>query len=180
MLIGGGHGRTNSGLTRPDWAEGEFSCIDCYSGSSYVEFITRCQDETVLGTSNTAMLGSCQRGPKQKSLRLPDVQNPHDLYAVHCRRMIQISSAIEPLPPVGTEIAIQEQRMIEDFEEQVNFGRLYLDRGANSYRPTWKGAYLMTWGQFQPMKSLRNSLAQRKSVATLKELNASASGLRVY
>ena len=147
--------------------------------TSYVEFITRYQDETVLGTSNTAMLGTYKHGPKQKSLRMPGLQSPTELYEIHRRRMAQIGGAIEPLPAIGTEIAVQEQRMIEDFEEQVQFGRLYLDRTSNLYRPTWKGAYLMTWSQLQPMKNIRNSQDHRKSAASLKELEASATGLRV-
>ena len=147
--------------------------------TSYVEFITRYQDDTVLGTSNTAMLGTYKHGPKQKSLRLPDVLSPTELYGIHRRRMAQIGGVIEPLPAIGTEITAQEQRMIEDFEEQVQFGRLYLERTSNLYRPTWKGAYLMTWSQLQPMKNIRNSQDHRKSVASLKELEASAAGLRV-
>ncbi len=147
--------------------------------TSYVEFISRYQDETVLGTSNAAVLGTYKHGPKQKSLRLPDVQSPAELYGIHRRRMAQIGGAIEPLPATGTEITVQEQRMIEDFEEQVQFGRMYLDRTSNLYRPTWKGAYLMTWSQLQPMKNIRNSQEHRKSVASLKELEVPAVGLRV-
>lgn len=140
----------------------------------YTEFITRYEDGLVLQTSNNGTFGTSQHGPKQKTLRLPEMQNPHELYAIH-RRMAGIATAIEPLPPPGMEISAQEQRIVEDFNEQVGFGRLSLDTAAGVYRPTWKGAYLMTWSQLWPMKNIRKSQERTKSRIILKELEASSS-----
>lgn len=147
----------------------------------YAEFITRYGNGDVLQTSNTKSFGTFQHGPEQKTLRLPDMQNPHELYAVHCRRMeLRRGDAVEALPAPGTEVAIQQGRMVEDYEEQVKFGRLYLDRNLGMYRPTWPGAYLMTWSQLPPMKELRRAQERRKSEAALKELAAAAPQSRVY
>ena len=147
--------------------------------TSYVEFITRYQSSggqqgTVLQTSNNKPPGAFHYGPEQQTLRLPEIQNPHALYAIHCRRMALLAgNPVESLPPPGTEIAAQEQRMIEDFDSQVKHGRLYLDPAANAYRPTWKGAYLMTWSQLQPVKYFREAKERTKSRAMLKALEAS-------
>ena len=147
----------------------------------YVEFITRYGNGDVLQTSNAKSPGVFQHGPEQKTLRLPEMQNPHALYAVHCRRMEQRrGDAIEALPAPGTEIVRQQERMVEDYEEQVKFGRLYLDRSLGMYRPTWPGAYLMTWSQLPPMKDLRRAQERRKSQAALKELAAAAPQSQVY
>ena len=147
----------------------------------YVEFITRYQNGDVLQTSNSKAFGTSKHGPEQKTLRLPDMENPHELYQIHCRRMEQRSGdAIEALPAPGTEIAIQQGRLIEDYETQVKFGRLYLDRNARMYRPTWQGAYLMTWSQLPPMKELRRAQERRKTQAALKELESAAPRSRVY
>ena len=142
--------------------------------TKYVEFITRYQQGTVLQTSNNQPPGAFQHGPEQQTLRLPEVQNPHALYAVHCQRTARLAgNPIEPLPLPGTEVSVQETRMIEDYEEQVKFGLLYLDQGAAVYRPTWKGAYLMTWSQLQPVKYFREARERGKSQAALKALQAS-------
>ena len=147
----------------------------------YAEFITRYENGDVLQTSNAKSFGVFQHGPEQKSLRLPDMQNPHELYAVHCQRMEQRrGEAIEPLPAPGTEVTMQQERMVEDYEEQVKFGRLYLDQSLGMYRPTWPGAYRMTWSQLPPMKELRRAQERRKSEAALKELAAAAPQPRVY
>lgn len=147
----------------------------------YVEFITRYQNGDVLQTSNSKAFGTFQHGPEQKTLRLPDMENPHELYTVHCQRMeLRRGDAIEMLPPPGTEIAAQERRLVEDYDTQVKFGRLFLDRSAGVYRPTWQGAYLMTWSQLQPMKNMRQDQERRKTQATLKELEAASLRSRVY
>ena len=141
--------------------------------TSYVEVGTRYEEGTTLLTNNTKTLGSFKLGAKQYNLRLPNIENPHELYALHLRRMAAVNAPVEPLPPPGMEMPVQVRRMVESLEDQVGFGRLYLDCKLNMYRPTWKGAYLMTWGLLPPMKSLRESRERAKSQAALKVLQAS-------
>ena len=146
-----------------------------------VEFITHWKDGVEISTNNNGSFGTFKHGLNQKTLRLPKIKSLHDLYVIHCQRLVlRGDSPIETLPALGLEVMTQENHLINAFEEQVSFGRLYLDRSANVYRPTWKGAYLMTWSQLPPMNYIRKLREKRKSTAALKELNASASGLRVY
>ena len=49
------------------------------------------------------------------------------------------------------------QVMVETYDRQVQIGWLYRDAAAGAYRPTWKGAFLMTWGQLWPMKAIREA-----------------------
>ncbi len=140
----------------------------------YVEFITRYASGTVLGTNNNRPPGAFRHGPEQQTLRLPEMQNPHALYAVHRERTARLAGTpLEPLPRPGTEVAVQQERIVEDYNEQVKFGLLYLDHKRGVYRPTWQGAYLMTWSQLQPMKFLREARERRKSRAALQALEAS-------
>lgn len=146
----------------------------------YVEFITRYTDGHVLGTNNNGTLGSFRHGPLQDTIRLPQIQDPHRLLAIHCRRMERLTgAAIEPLPPPGTELAFQQEKMIEDYEEQVQFGRLSRDPKTGQYVPTWQGAYLMTWVLLWPVKPIRALLERRRSEAALKSLEQSAFAQRV-
>ena len=146
----------------------------------YVEFITRYADGRVLGTNNNGTLGAFRQGPLQDTIRLPQIQDPHRLLAIHCRRVERLNSAeMEPLPPPGTELAYQQEKMVEDYEEQVQFGRLSLDPKTGRYVPTWRGAYLMTWGLLWPVKPIRTMLDRRRSNAALQSLDRSAFTHRV-
>lgn len=147
--------------------------------TSYVEIGTRYEDGTTILTNNTKTLNSFKPTAKQNNLRLPNIENPHELYAIHLKRMAAINSSTEPLPAPGTEMAVQVGRMVESMEDQVGFGRFYLDRNLNMYRPTWKGAYLMTWGLLPPMKALRESKERAKGQTVLKALEESPLRQRV-
>ena len=46
---------------------------------------------------------------------------------------------------------------------QIDTGYMYLSPHERLYRPTWKGAFLMTWGQLWPFKAIRQ---QRHYVET--------------
>lgn len=149
--------------------------------SKYVEVGTRYTNGEILHTTNAPVSGVFQKSPARHSLHLPGKQNPHDLYTIHSRRTaFWADQAVEPVPPPEAEIAVYAQRMIERMDEQIGFGRLYLDEKLKMYRPTWKGAYLMTWSQLQPMKFLRAKSEQAKSQAALKELAAAAPQSLVY
>ena len=45
-----------------------------------------------------------------------------------------------------------------------------LDAAAGVYRPTLKGAYLMTWGLMWPMKAVRQWQMRNRSQALQREL----------
>ena len=62
--------------------------------------------------------------------------------------------------------------IVESYEEQVGFGWLYLDSAAGVYRPTWKGAFLMTWGLLWPVLAIRKALLRQKEEALLKAFRA--------
>ena len=94
--------------------------------------------------------------------------------------MVAASAPVAPLPTPGTGMPVQVRRMVESLEDQVRFGRLYLDHKLNMYRPTWKRACLMTWGKLPPMKSLRESKERAKSQAALKALKEPPLRQRVY
>ena len=60
--------------------------------------------------------------------------------------------------------------MNEEQTFQVQAGRMRLDAAAGVYRPTLKGAYLMTWGLMWPMKAVRQWQMRNRSQALQREL----------
>ena len=83
------------------------------------------------------------------------------LLAAHRSR----SSVVTPVE--GGEIQDQARSMERDIARQEGFG-YYLDTGAAVYRPTLKGAVLMTWRCVWPGGIIRRFLEQRASADALR------------
>jgi hypothetical protein len=57
----------------------------------------------------------------------------------------------------------------EPCEEKVRRGWYYFDPAKDCFRPTLKGAYLLTWGLMQPFKVFRKLALLRRERKTLEE-----------
>jgi hypothetical protein len=67
------------------------------------------------------------------------------------------------LPPEGDEIHALSTSFTKTLMRQVEFGYLYLDEAANVFRPTVKGAILMTWKIAWPTGMIKRALIRRKA-----------------
>lgn len=164
------------------------------STTLYTEFSTRFDDGQCFDTLNSPTLSSFQAGPQDTKTRVPSVQDVHLLYQIH-------RWAMSRKRPSGSKITYRDgeaidylQRvMIESYDEQVRFGRLKLesagaglsaplppvvpdakklDSGEGVYRPTVKGAYLMTWGLLWPVSWIRKAMMKSQEQATLRAFRA--------
>ena len=70
----------------------------------------------------------------------------------------------------GDAIAYLQSDMIEELERAVGFHYLRLDARAGIYRPTLKGAFLMTWREMWPIKAIRLVQQARRERQLLTEL----------
>ena len=126
-------------------------------GTRYVEFSTRYEDGRMIDTNNSAALDAFRSVPEKTVTKFPTVDDPLDLYALHQEVMREVApGAKKVLPDEGAEVDYLSNVLIEDYERQCRLGMLYLDRAAAAYRPTMKGALLMTWGLLPPMKQIRS------------------------
>lgn len=146
----------------------------------YVEFSTRYADGRAVDTNNNGTLGAFKPNPIMPTFRLPGVSDLHRLYAIH-RQLLQRaegpSSVMRPekvIPPPGEEVAWLCQAMIDGYNKQVEFGWLFLDPAIGAYRPTWAGAYLMTWSELWPIKPLRKAKVRQQEQALLQSLSPDA------
>ena len=55
----------------------------------------------------------------------------------------------------GDEVAYLQACMKEEFEHATKIGYMRLGLGETFYRPTLRGAYLMTWKELPPFKQWR-------------------------
>ena len=137
--------------------------------ASYVEFSTDFSDGVNINTNNNNEVGAFRETREKAIFKFHEVQDPRALYTIHKRLTAMHRSAARPvLPPEGQEAAEVVRSMIRDLERQRQFGYCYMDTGSAAYRPTWKGAVLMTWKLVWPVISIRRVLMKRASAAALK------------
>jgi hypothetical protein len=71
-------------------------------------------------------------------------------------------------PGKGLEF-LSRMVLIESYEDFVRRGLMYHDQLTDCYRPTMKGAFLMTWALMQPIKAFRNMALKRKARKVVNE-----------
>lgn len=131
------------------------------AGSIDVTFQTRYSGGTVIETHNSSQLDFTPPMPSEVRNFLPSIKDLHRLYQVHTytlenlfgnnlregKALYEEAEAAEYLP-----------RMVEScLEAQLENGYIRLDtsRLEHTYRPTLKGAYLVTWSNLFPVTVVR-------------------------
>lgn len=138
-------------------------------GTRYVEFSTRFQSGKSVDTLNSSTLSSFKLLPGETKTYLPKVQDPHLLYRIH-RHVIAKFAGIEPgdapeVYPEGGALPYLTDVMEKGYEEQAALGLFYRERRASGdlFRPTWYGAFYMTWGLLFPFAQLRRMQLDRRA-----------------
>ena len=105
------------------------------------------------------------------SLALPSVHDPRRLYEIH-QALVDRFGAYED----RARIEIQDPAVflrISQLKEQAKYpesGYYYHDDKHRVYRPTWRGAILMSWKLLWPVKQIRAMLARVKAARLLREV----------
>lgn len=112
----------------------------------YVEFCTEFSSNIEINTNNSRTPPAFKNIPEKKLFQFPQIQDIHQLYEIHKRETANFTDRFtrKVLPPQGREIEHLSTSMTKDLDRQVKTGYLFFDRSANVYRPTPKGAFLMT------------------------------------
>jgi len=132
---------------------------------------TKLDDGQWYTTSNASVPGIFCRSPDRHGLFLPQVQDNSRLYRINRAWLHKAAPAGRPvLPAEGREIASVAEEMADSLARQVQLGFYYIDPALNRYRPTWKGAVLMTWKMCWPVKQIRKALRIRKDKRIVRRL----------
>lgn len=139
--------------------------------TSYVEFSTRFDSGEMFNTMNSEQLSGFRPGVQTIRTQTPSVADPAELYELHKFVMAKHApSGRKTMFEPGKAIEfLKKSALIESYDEQVRMGFLKYDAAAEAYRPTVKGAYLMTWGLLPPFKGMRMAAMKRKEERILKE-----------
>jgi hypothetical protein len=150
-------------------------------GTHYVEFSTRYASGKVVDTMNGGTLGAFKTLPGEVKTQIPQVQDPHALCLIH-RHILDRLADVAPgdekvMYPEGDAARYLAGVMEKGYEEQAALGLLYRDEegGEAIFRPTWYGAFYMTWGLLFPIKQIRQMRAAQRATAVLRSFRESQS-----
>jgi hypothetical protein len=140
----------------------------------YVEFVSRFRDGTVVHTNNSPQPGVFGPRPTHTAGRFPAVKEADRLYRLHQALAERHPSGLKVLRLdeefAGEARATVAASLVEEMEAQVKTGYLHLSPQERVYRPTCKGACLMTWKLLWPVKAIRRVLQEREAARLMADL----------
>ena len=142
----------------------------------YVEFSTRYANDQCVDTLNSSELSAFQQRPHNIRSQMPSITEVAELYRLHQFKM-KTSGITEKkvlFEPGQAVEYLLVNAIKKAYDEQVKKGWLRYDAAGDCYRPTIKGAYLMTWGLLQPMKLFRTMAMHRREKEILAEFRKEA------
>ncbi|MBN1868613.1 hypothetical protein JW916_15125 [Candidatus Sumerlaeota bacterium] len=158
-------------------AANQFSTIQ----TKYVEYIRRYSDDIVIQTNNSPQSGSFKPMPGEHTTRFRAIDDLHRLFQLHKFLVEKYKRGGRPVLRLDSEFHGDAARYVaragveESLEDQTKAG--YMARVPEGFRPTPKGAFIMTWNELWPLKGLRQSRADRHADEVIQEFDRSA---RVY
>lgn len=141
--------------------------------TKYAEFVTRFRDGVCLQTSNSSQIGAFRAPPDDHTVQFWDVQEIAELHRRH-RLIGRLLSSAKPWPRLVEEFHedveeyLQKAVLEEPADYQVQVG--ILRKVSDGYRPTLKGAFLLTWQELWPLKLLRKQARLREARRWLSEI----------
>jgi hypothetical protein len=137
----------------------------------YIEFITRCSDDSQVDTNTNSMAPVLFPSPSYHVFRFPQIKDAFTLYRVHRMLVQEKTGGSKPeLPPRGQELAELKRRLERYGPRQQERGYMYLDEAGENFRLTWKGAVLGAWRSIWPISLLRRWWMQGQSGVQLRSL----------
>ena len=142
--------------------------------SAYVEFCTVFSDDCEVCTNNSSTANPLPAGrfPNKIVLQFAGARDLSDLYRVHSAAASHVRPGVKGiLPDPGAEQSALNDAFAKDLPRFEEIGYMYLDRSRDAYRPTWKGAYLMSWKSIWPGSAIAKARARRRGAAFLSEIH---------
>jgi len=138
----------------------------------YVEIYGKFTDGRTLLVNNSPVLSAYAPVAGKTSEQFPDVRDPKRLVVLHERLLKRMGppESRAPIDRSGDAAAYLSKALVRELESQIPTGYLRLDRAANAYRPTIKGALVMTWGQLPPVSTIRKSRMRRRAAELMTSL----------
>ena len=134
--------------------------------SRHVEFSTEFTDDTEICTNNSRVLSAFAPVAYKRTFQFPNVSQPDLLYRLHLNAIREFAQAPrKPLPAPEDLFDVVRRDLANEMAGQIDTGFLYLDEQNGVYRPTFKGALLMTWKNCWPATTIRRASRRRAANA---------------
>ena len=132
-------------------------------------FVTHFADERLVETANGDHINPFPAVAGKDSRQFPEVDDPRVLYRIHQIRSAPFGSALRKFPAEGAEVPFLTQAMADFYKLHVGTGYLREVEPDRLFRPTAKGALVMTWTLLPPLSWLARRNRARKNRAFLAE-----------
>jgi hypothetical protein len=128
----------------------------------YFEFSSSFDNDLEVNTNNSTQSTVFYPLPERQNHSLPTIQDPAVLYAIHRNFTSGIAAPPRPLPagPVEREVQMEWGRVLR---RQAEVGYFKYDESDQTFRPTAKGAILMSWKLIWPVGAIRRMQARHES-----------------
>ena len=140
----------------------------------HVEFVTRFKSGRLVQTANAQSLTAFPPPENSVNAFLPSVQDPRQLYYIHRAQVKLHGGGAKALRLDddfhGDAVRYMQFALIEELDNACQAGYMQLDAARSVYRPTIKGACLMTWQELWPFKGIRLARRKRRERRLLEEL----------
>lgn len=141
--------------------------------TSYLEFSSRFKNGRCIETSTNRVLPLTPPNPDVHVFRFPETQDARSLLHTHHQFVDKYAPGLWAQgEPRGEEIQ-RLVRVVENYgPRHARIGYMTLSEDGQSYRLTWKGAYLMTWRGLWPVPLFRRMLHRHAMQSELRSLSA--------
>jgi hypothetical protein len=143
------------------------TAVTIYAGQvlpvkTYLEFLTKVTDGIAVLTNNAADLPSFKKVKSKDVARVPQLQDPCDVYRVQLAREARLLAPADTryLPAPGDEVQSLAEGGLYELLRQARVGWLK-QMPDGDFRPRLHSAYVMTLGELPPFKQLRRFFANR-------------------
>jgi Domain of unknown function (DUF4253) len=140
--------------------------------ASYVELPTRFDDGRSVTVHNSPRAGVFTPGSRRIVVQLPDVRDPRRLYRIKRAYLERDFASVRTIPfdRQGDPARFLSEAMVRELTEQVEAGTWRLDTATQTFRPTFTGAWRMTWRLLPPFRAIRMARLRRRAAALLERL----------
>lgn len=139
--------------------------------TQYVEYSTTFSDSSEIDTSNISAPSAFISGVDNRVTRLPGITDMATLYRVH-QHLIETHALCKTkvLPEPGKELDSLQKNVRSSYERQVQTGLLQYVEKDDLYRPTFTGAYRMSYRQLFPFREMEMAERKRVEATLLREI----------
>ena len=148
--------------------------------ASYVELPTKLADGRTVTVNNNPRMGVFTPPPTRIVVQLPDVRDPARPVRVKRAYLERHFGGVARarFDHQNDPVRFLSEAMVRELAEQVEAGTYRRDDLTQEFRPTFTGAWRLTWRLLPPFRAMRMARVRRRAAALLKELGLEGRDLR--